>query len=163
MANLDICFNSDGNRFLTSSYDKGIKCWDSKSGNVISEFTTEDLPFVVKFHPDMQNVLLSGMSTGAILRWDLRVKEPNQIYDQHVRSVNFITFVDRNRSFLSSSSDKSLILWKFEVPQVLNYIRESHAIQTMSLHPTLNCLAAQTTDNKIIVYRSQGLKYRPIH
>jgi len=68
----DISFNNDGTRFLSSSYDRKIKLWDTETGQVISTFSTGKIPYVVRLHPDAdkQNVLMAGMSDKKIIQWD---------------------------------------------------------------------------------------------
>ncbi|OMO66713.1 hypothetical protein CCACVL1_21018 [Corchorus capsularis] len=118
----DISFCNDGTKFLTAGYDKNIKYWDTETGQVISTFSTGKIPYVVKLNPDedKQNVLLAGMSDKKIVQWDINTGQITQEYDQHLGAVNTITFVDNNRRFVSSSDDKSLRVWEFGIPVVIN-------------------------------------------
>ncbi|KAM1102923.1 hypothetical protein ACFX19_011689 [Malus domestica] len=155
----DICFSNDGSRFLTASYDKNIKYWDTETGQVISTFSTGKVPYVVKLNPDedKQNVLLAGMSDKKIVQWDMNEGKINQEYDQHLGAVNTITFVDNNRRFVTSSDDKSLRVWEFGIPVVIKYISEPHmhSMPSISLHPNSNWLAAQSMDNQILIYSTR--------
>ena len=67
----DICFNTDGTRFISASYDKYIKLWDTETGKCISRHTTHKIPYCVKLHPDKQNECLVGQSNKKIVQWDL--------------------------------------------------------------------------------------------
>jgi len=155
----DISFCNDGSKFLTASYDKNIKYWDTETGQVISSFSTGKIPYVVKLNPDddKQNILLAGMSDKKIVQWDMNTGQITQEYDQHLGAVNTITFVDNNRRFVTSSDDKSLRVWEFGIPVVIKYISEPHmhSMPSISLHPNMNWLAAQSLDNQILIYSTR--------
>lgn len=155
----DIWFSNDGSKFLTASYDKNIKYWDTETGQVISTFSTGKIPYVVRLNPDedKQNVLLAGMSDKKIVQWDMNSGQITQEYDQHLGAVNTITFVDNNRRFVTSSDDKSLRVWEFGIPVVIKYISEPHmhSMPSISLHPNSNWLAAQSLDNQILIYSTR--------
>jgi pre-mRNA-processing factor 17 len=155
----DISFCNDGSKFLTASYDKNIKYWDTETGQVISTFSTGKVPYVVKLNPDgdKQNILLAGMSDKKIVQWDMNSGIITQEYDQHLGAVNTITFVDNNRRFVTSSDDKSLRVWEYGIPVVIKYISEPHmhSMPSISLHPNSNWLAAQSLDNQILIYSTR--------
>ncbi|KAG9154801.1 hypothetical protein Leryth_020078 [Lithospermum erythrorhizon] len=152
----DISFSNDGTKFLTASYDRNIKYWDTETGKVISTFSTGKIPYVVRLNPDddKQNILLAGMSDKKIVQWDMNSGQITQEYDQHLGAVNTITFVDDNRRFVTSSDDKSLRVWEFGIPVVIKYISEPHmhSMPAISMHPNGNWLAAQSLDNQILIY-----------
>ena len=45
-----------------------------------------------------------------------RSNEIVQEYDRHLGAVNTITFVDENRRFVSTSDDKSMRIWEWDIP-----------------------------------------------
>ncbi|KAG5236426.1 pre-mRNA-processing factor [Salix suchowensis] len=153
----DISFCNDGSKLLTAGYDKNIKYWDTETGQGISTFSTGKIPYVVKLNPDddKQTILLAGMSDKKIVQWDMNTGQITQEYDQHLGAVNTITFVDNNRRFVTSSDDKSFRVWEFGIPVVIKYISEPrmHSMPSISLHPNMNWLAAQSLDNQILIYQ----------
>ncbi|CAG8488801.1 8440_t:CDS:2 [Paraglomus brasilianum] len=152
----DVCFSNDGRRFLSASYDKYIKLWDTETGQCIKAFTTGKLPYVVKFNPDedKQPIFLAGCSDKKIVQFDINTGEVTQEYDQHLGAVNTITFVDENRRFVTTSDDKTLRAWEFDIPVVIKYIAEPHmhSMPAVTLHPNKKWLACQSLDNQIVVY-----------
>ena len=116
----DICFNNPGTEFLSCSYDRYIKLWDTETGACKGRFTNGKVPYCVKFHPedDMQHLFVAGTKDKKILCWDTRSNEIVQDYDRHLGAVNTITFVDQNRRFVSTSDDKSLRVWEWLVSVV---------------------------------------------
>ncbi|BEI83331.1 hypothetical protein CcaverHIS002_0311990 [Cutaneotrichosporon cavernicola] len=156
----DVAFDRKGERFLSSSYDRSVKLWDTETGKVISRFSTGKLANVVKFHPeaDRQNIFLAGMQDKKILQWDIRSHEIVQTYDQHLGPVNTITFVDNNRRFMTTSDDKTIRGWDFDIPVVIKYIAEPymHSMPSVAKHPGNKWVAAQSLDNQILVYSADG-------
>ena len=153
----DISFNESGTQFLSSSYDRMIKLWDTEKGVCLSKFTTGKTPHVVKFNPDPDHSteFLAGMSDKKIVQWDTR--SPNEIvqeYDHHLAAINTITFVDDNRRFMTTSDDKSLRAWDYNIPVPIKYIAEPdmYPMTRAAPHPSGKYVAYQSSDNQILVY-----------
>ena len=66
----DVAFNNKGNKFLSASYDRHIKIWDTETGQCIQAFSNGKIPNVVKYHPDpdKQNIFLAGMQDKKIIQ-----------------------------------------------------------------------------------------------
>lgn len=64
--------------------------------------------------------------------------EITQEYDQHLGPVNSITWVDENRRFITTSDDKSIRAWDYDIPVVIKYIAEPHmhSMPAVTLHPS---------------------------
>lgn len=64
-----------------------------------------------------------------------------QTYDQHLGPVNTITFVDENRRFVTTSDDKTIRGWDYDIPVVIKYIAEPymHSMPAVTLHPSSKC------------------------
>uniref|UniRef100_A0A667ZK44 Cell division cycle 40 homolog (S. cerevisiae) n=1 Tax=Myripristis murdjan TaxID=586833 RepID=A0A667ZK44_9TELE len=156
----DICFNNSGNQFLSAAYDRYLKLWDSETGQCISRFTNRKVPYCVKFNPDddKQNLFVAGMSDKKIVQWDIRTGEVVQEYDRHLGAVNTITFVDENRRFVSTSDDKSLRVWEWDIPVDFKYIAEPsmHSMPAVTLSPNGKWLACQSMDNQILIFGAQN-------
>jgi pre-mRNA-processing factor 17 len=135
----DITFSNDGRRFLSASYDKCVKLWDTETGKCIRSFTTGKIPYTVKFNPDedKQHIFLAGCADKKIVQFDINTGEVTQEYDQHLGAINTITFVDDNRRFISTSDDKTLRAWEFDIPVVIKYVAEPdmHSMPAVALHP----------------------------
>lgn len=153
----DICFNEAGTQFLSASFDRMMKLWDTETGTCISKFTTGKTPHVIKFNPDPEhaNEFLAGMSDKKIVQFDTRTpKEVVQEYDHHLAAINTITFVDDNRRFITTSDDKSLRAWDYNIPVPIKYIAEPdmYPMTRAATHPSGKYVAYQTSNNEILVY-----------
>lgn len=103
--------------------------------------------------------------------------EITQEYDQHLGPVNTITFVDENRRFVTTSDDKTIRAWDFDIPVVIKYIAEPfmHSMPAVTLHPSSTSItfedecgvadlhaeryfAAQSLDNQILVYSTDNFR-----
>jgi len=158
----DVTFSNDGRRFLSCGYDRYMKLWDTETGQCLQRFNNGKIPYVVRFHPDedKQNIFLAGMSDKKIIQYDINSGEITQEYDQHLGPVNTITFVDENRRFVTTSDDKTIRAWDFDIPVVIKYIAEPHmhSMPAVTLHPSRKYFAAQSLDNQILVYSTDNFR-----
>ncbi|KAI3909405.1 hypothetical protein MKW98_007929 [Papaver atlanticum] len=160
-------FPKQGHLLLSAGMDSKVKIWDvHNSGKCMRTYmghgkAVRDISFSndgtkfssagydknIKYWDTETGQVISTFSTGKI----------TQEYDQHWGAVNIITFVDDNRRFVTSSDDKSLRVWEFGIPVVIKYISEPHmhSMPAISLHPNSNWLAAQSLDNKILIYSTR--------
>lgn len=152
----DICFNNAGTQFLSAGYDRYIKLWDTETGQCVSRFTSRKIPYCAKFHPeeDKQHFFVAGTSDKKIICWDVRSGEIVQEYDRHLGAVNTITFVDENRRFVTTSDDKSLRVWEWDIPVDMKYIADPtmHSMPAVTPSPNQKWLACQSMDNKIVIF-----------
>lgn len=113
-----------------------IKLWNTETGQVVSRFTSRKIPYCVKFNPDKnrQHLFVAGTSDKKIICWDIRSGDIVQEYDRHLGAVNTITFVDENRRFVTTSDDKSLRVWEWDIPVDMKYIAD----------PTMHSMPAVT-------------------
>ncbi|CAG9136979.1 unnamed protein product [Plutella xylostella] len=152
----DVNFNNSGKQFLSAAYDRYIKLWDTESGACVARFTSRKVPYCALFHPDedKQHLFVAGTSDKKIICWDTRSGEIVQEYDRHLGAVNTITFVDDNRRFVTTSDDKSLRVWEWDIPVDMKYIADPtmHSLPAVTAAPNGKWLACQSMDNKVIVF-----------
>ena len=150
----DITFAPDGKSFLSASYDRYIKLWDTETGACLHTFTTGKTPHVVKFNPSSPHEFLAGMSDKKIIQFDTRTEKIVQEYDHHLGPVNTITFVDNDRRFMTTSDDKSLRAWEYGIPVPIKFIAEPYMYSMVRgcLHPSKKYVAYQSGDNQVVVY-----------
>ncbi|KZP32196.1 WD40 repeat-like protein [Athelia psychrophila] len=156
----DLCFNNDGTQFLSCAYDRQMKLWDTETGACLKRFSNGKIPYCIKFHPGQQHVFLAGMSDKKIIQYDMNTGEITQEYDQHLGPVNTITFVDENRRFITTSDDKTIRVWDYDIPVVIKYIAEPymHSMPAVTLHPSGKYFAAQSMDNQILIYSTDNFR-----
>ncbi|KAF2212201.1 hypothetical protein CERZMDRAFT_106103 [Cercospora zeae-maydis SCOH1-5] len=166
---VDIDFTPDGTRFLSASYDRQMKVWDTETGQCISRFSTGSTPHVARWQPENPSghEFLAGMHDNKIVQIDTRLhadgekKNPVQEYDHHLGPVNTITFCDENRRFITTSDDKSLRAWEYNIPVPIKFIAEPYMFPMVksASHPAKGAVLLQSSDNTIKVYNT-GEKIR---
>ncbi|WFD17993.1 hypothetical protein MCAP1_000204 [Malassezia caprae] len=160
----DITFSNDGRQFLSAGYDGQVKLWDTETGECLTAVGFEDVPVCVRFHPDAdkQHIFLTGTHGKRIVQYDMREKQITQEYNEHMGPVNTITFVDQNRRFVSTSDDKSLRAWDYDIPVPIKLVADPlmHSMPSVTLHPSLRWLACQSMNNSICVYSTENFKPR---
>ena len=163
MAVKDVDFNNSGDKFLSTSYDRYVKMWDTETGQCIGRYTNNKVGFCVKYHPDddKQHMFVVGTGDKKVLQWDTRSNEIVQEYDRHLSAVNTITFVDENRRFVTTSDDKSMRIWEWEIPVDMKYLADPgmHSMPAACKSPNEKWLALQSLDNRICIY-TVGEKFR---
>lgn len=157
--------NRDGKKFLSCSYDRFIKYWDMETGQCIARFTNRKIPYCVKFNPDesKQHFFLAGCNDKKVSCWDVRSGNIVQEYDRHLNPINTITFIDDNRRFVTTSDDKSIRVWEWDIPVDFKYIADPgmHSMPAAVKSPDERYVACQSLDNKIVVFDVAGGKFRP--
>ncbi|KAF8306039.1 pre-mRNA splicing factor [Clavulina sp. PMI_390] len=158
----DLCFSNDGRKFLSCGYDRQMKLWDTETGACLKAFSNGKIPYCIRFHPDedKQHIFLAGMSDKKIIQYDMNTSEITQEYDQHLGPVNTINFVDDNRRFVTTSDDKTIRVWDYDIPVVIKYIAEPfmHSMPSVTMHPTKKWMAAQSLDNQILIYSADNFR-----
>ena len=150
----NICFSKDGSRFLTTSYDKWIKCWDTETGKVIWRGTSGKMPYDATLYPDNENEFIVGQQNKVAVQWSMRSNKIIQTYSEHLMGVNTITFIDNNRRFITTSQDKKIFIWDVGIPVVIKHISEPslHYISNVTKHVNNNWFLCQSMNNTIITY-----------
>lgn len=135
-----------------------IKLWNTETGQVISRFTSRKIPYCVKFNPDKnrQHLFVAGTSDKKIICWDIRSGDIVQEYDRHLGAVNSITFVDENRRFVTTSDDKSLRVWEWDIPVDMKYIADPtmHSMPSVTPAPNGKLYFCETSHSKYAEYES---------
>ena len=156
----DICWNYDGTQFLSCSYDRLIRLWDTETGKVLCTFTCRKIPYCIRFNPnpDKNTAFVTGTANRNIVQYDTNTGKKVQTYEEHLGAVNSVCFVDENRKFISCSDDKKVFLWEFGNPIVAKHISEPslHAVAYTSLHPSSRHFLGQCLDNNIVVFEARG-------
>lgn len=156
----DIWFANDGRRFVSTGYDRIVRCWDTETGKVLGSYGSGKMCYTVRLHPEEQHVLMAGTQDKKILQWDMNTGELVQEYDYHLGAVNTVTFIDNNRRFVSTSDDKTIRMWEFGIQAQAKYIADPsmHAISSAVLSPNGKWWLGQSMDNQIVTYSADRLK-----
>jgi pre-mRNA-processing factor 17 len=155
----EVNFSSDGSRFVSCSYDRSYKQWDTETGKCIFGKEYNTIPYCIRTHPDDPNIVLVGTADKKVLQWDVRADELVLEYAQHSSAVNTITFFNGGRNFVTSSDDRTLRVWEYGNGNSVKMISdpEMQSMPFVAHHPTEPFLAFQSLTNQIQIYSLHDL------
>mmetsp|Transcript_24662 Transcript_24662/g.33817 ORF Transcript_24662/g.33817 Transcript_24662/m.33817 type:complete len:608 (-) Transcript_24662:351-2174(-) len=153
----DVNFTNDGKFFISSSFDRFMRYWDTETGQAVLTLTNRKVPYQCQFHPSEQNLCLMASSDNRLWTWDMRTGQTVQEYNHHIKAVNSLLFCDDGRRFVSTSDDKKVLVWEWNIPVPMKYISDPsmHSIPTTALHPWHAHWVAQSLENEIHVYAAR--------
>lgn len=158
----DVTFSNDGSCFMSSSLDRRCKLWDVETGQCRIDMGNNKVPYCVDFYPKDNNIVLMGCSNKKCVQFDCRTGDIVQTYDHHLGPVNTVTFVDQGDKFVTTSDDKKMLVWEYNIPVPIKYIADPtmHSMPAVTESPDGKYFCAQSLDNQIVTY-SSGAKVRP--
>ena len=110
----DVQFNSDGSKFVSASFDRYLRLWNTETGQVLQTFTNRRVPYVVQFYPHDDNFFVVGYSNSKIVTYNA---------NHHLASVNAIPFVENiGTKMITTSDDKKVLVWEWDIGVPINYI-----------------------------------------
>lgn len=151
-----------GATMSTGSVDGTVAMWDVEAGLCRSVLTNAELLPVVQHlhHPsNEENLLLVAVDRKVVL-YDVRVscKAYQMEYTGHMGTIFNLSLLSGGTKLLTTAEDKTLRTWDYRIPVQIKQFADAgmHAITHVVAHPTENMLAAQSLDNKVIVFRDDG-------
>ena len=92
------------------------------------------------------------------MQYDINTREIVQQYEEHLGSINTISFIDGGKRFVSTADDKKIYLWEFGIPVVAKHVSdpEMNSIPASTLHPDRAHWAGSSLDDKILIYDCRG-------
>jgi hypothetical protein len=83
--------------FLSVSYDRHVKLWDTETGAALLSVTHGKVPYCATWYPQDNGVFLVGSANRKIMQYDARSGEVALEYNYHLGAVDTVTFVDDGR------------------------------------------------------------------
>ncbi|OBA19086.1 WD40 repeat-like protein [Metschnikowia bicuspidata var. bicuspidata NRRL YB-4993] len=157
----DVIFNSNGDKFLSCSYDNTIVLWETATGIILKRLSLSSTPNCAIFNPQNENEIIAGLANRRIEHYDFTsLHSPVQIYDHHLGSINSLTLITKE-IFMSTSDDRTVRLWKWHINIPIKIIADptQHSVPYAAVHPSESYIALQSMDDSIYVIHANG-KYR---
>jgi WD40 repeat protein len=83
--------------FLSVSYDRHVKLWDTETGAALLSVTHGKVPYCATWYPQDNGVFLVGSANRKVMQYDARSGEVVLEYNYHLGAVDTVTFVDDGR------------------------------------------------------------------
>lgn len=165
----------DGRTLSTSGLDGHLRLWDVETGTLTGSLrdmrtdglsaghggSTAHAPCLQHMHhpSDEQHLVLSAVGMKLLL-WDLRTSRTTiaREYIGHQGSILSLALLDDGKRLLTTAEDKTMRTWDFRVPVIIKSIAGNamHAMPHVAHHPSEPFIAAQSYDNKIMVFSDDG-------
>jgi pre-mRNA-processing factor 17 len=160
----DVQFNHDGTRFVSASFDRFLRLWDTETGKVLQTFGNKKVPYCVEFYPKDDNYFVVGCSDNKIVTYDATTGEITQEYNHHLAPINSIVFVEDDNGttkMISSSDDKKVLVWEWDIGVPIKYISDPtmHSMPSLVMHPSQKFFVGQSLDNNIVCFQV-GQKFK---
>jgi len=153
----DVAFDNSGTRFASASFDRTIRLWDTSSGAVLGTFGNRKVPYALAFYPRDDDYFVVGCSDNRAITYRISTGEITQEYNHHLAPVNTVTFTEGGNRLVTTSDDKKVLVWEWDVGAPIKYISEPgmHTIPAVTLHPNGRFWLGTSLDNAIVVYAAE--------
>jgi len=154
----DMVQSYDAKRFITASFDRFSRLWDTETGKCLGKWGTNTPLNTARMHPTEEHIFLTGQSNKTVCQWDTRISDNEKAnviqYERHTKAVNTITFFDGGNKIMTSSDDHTIRCWEYGIPIDYRLIAdpEQHSMPSATMSPDGNFVAYQSLDNKILTY-----------
>lgn len=131
---LAIRLSPDGKRFLTGSYDNGMRLWNiNNSQSIMLMAGHSDRVVSVDFAPNGTNAI-SASNDRTMRLWDLNTGFTTFTYRGHTERVIMARFSADGRRMLTASYDSTLIVWKFpqRLDELLQWASQNRYIRELT-------------------------------
>ena len=138
----DVQFNNDGTKFVSVSFYRYLRLWDTESGKVLGTYTPIDMCRTLSnFIRTLTIFFVVGCFNNKVVAYNATTEKITQEYDHHLAPVNTITFVEDNGTkMVTSSDDKKVLVWEWDIGVPIKYISDPtmHSMPLITMHPVRN-------------------------
>ncbi|ETO03614.1 WD repeat-containing protein [Reticulomyxa filosa] len=146
-------FSPDGNKFVSSSFDKVVRIWDTQLGTEIQTLKGHlDWVLDAKFSPN-GNMIVSSSSDKTIRLWDITTGSELKKLEGHLSSVTAAQFSPDGNIIVSASHDKTIRLWNAKSgKEIKKFEGHLHWVNDINFSPCGEKVVSSSNDNTIIIW-----------
>ena len=142
-----VAYSPDGQTLASGSWDKTIKLWNVKTGNLRQTLTGHsDEVYSVAYSPDGQT-LASGSGDNTIKLWNVKTGNLRQTLTGHSGSVDSVGYSPDGQTLASGSSDWTIKLWNVKTGNLRQTLTgHSGSVDSVGYSPDGQTLASGSSD-----------------
>merc|ERR1719424_72383 len=127
-------FNKSGDRFITGSYDRTCKVWDTNTGEeMLTLEGHKNVVYAIAFNNPYGDKIVTGSFDKTARLWDSITGELYYTLRGHDKEIVCVGFNPQGNIIATGSTDNTAILWDVETGKQLA-ILEEHEAEIVSLH-----------------------------
>ncbi|KAK8845693.1 hypothetical protein M9Y10_020611 [Tritrichomonas musculus] len=153
---LDCQFDKMGNKFVTSSYDRTAKVWDTKSADEEPVATFSGHTGAVntcRFNVPYGSLVGTGSSDRNAAIWSVEQKKCVHMLNGHTDEVICVNFDHESKKFCSGSKDCTARVWSVETGEILNVLQKhTQKVINVEFHPQEQYLLTASKDSTAILW-----------
>ncbi len=151
---LSVVFSKNGDRLLTSSYDKTARLWNVETGDEIRRYLGHNWwVWSAAFSPDETRIVTTSQDGTAIV-WNTATGEQGPPFSGHVGPVYAAAFSPDGQSVVSGGYDNRLLIWKPADVKPFDYV--SVASGGVSPPPAFRSLEGHTAPIRTVAFSPNG-------
>ena len=141
-------FSPDGERVVTTSYDKTARLWDAKTGAVLAVLKGHTGPvYSAGFSPDGTRVATASDDNTARL-WDAKMGAALAVLEGHTDSVNSAGFSPDGTQVVTASDDNTARLWDAKTGATLAVLKgHTDSVKSAGFSPDGTRVVTASDDN----------------
>ena len=148
-----VCWNRDGGRVVSGSYEGTARVWDVESGKTVLDIDTGDLSVLAMIcSPDTTGMIAIGGyesddSDEFLNIWDANTGKVITHLKGHTEDVNCLAWTADGKTLISGSSDSSIRTWNTTTWQQINVLTgHTWDVRGIALSPNNLILASVSWD-----------------
>ena len=127
-----IAISPDGETLVSGSYDKTIKIWNLKTGELFKTLLEHKETITSVAITADGETLASGSFDNTVKIWDLKSGKILRSLNQHQAAVTSIVITPDGDTLISASMDKTIKFWNLKTGELLRTIKADTLSLTMS-------------------------------
>lgn len=117
-----VAFLADGQTLATSSWDRTVRLWESRSGKLLKTFRAHTGAVNSLAISNDGSQLFSASSDHSIMRWSLETGITDKTYLGHDADVTSVTVSPDSRSLAGGSADGSIRIWSTDGTPIVSIV-----------------------------------------